>query len=189
MAALGLPVPPAFVLPIELCAAIAERRAAGAGRQLADGLARRHRLSRTARPARRSATARRPLLVSVRSGAARSMPGMLDTVLDVGCTPAAVRGLIAQTGNPRFAYDCRRRFLESYGSVVLGIEAGGFRRAARRTCSPPKAGRASRRSTARLWNGSPRAYQQTIEDEDEHARRRSDGAAPRRGARRSIAHG
>ncbi len=54
------------------------------------------------------------------------MPGMLDTVLDVGCVPAAVRGLIRMTGNPHFAYDCRRRFLESYGDVVLGIEAALF---------------------------------------------------------------
>ena len=65
---------------------------------------------------------RRPLLVSVRSGAARSMPGMLETVLDVGCTAAAVRGLIRMTGHPRFAIDCRRRFLESYGEVVLGVD-------------------------------------------------------------------
>ena len=69
---------------------------------------------------------RRPLLVSVRSGAARSMPGMLDTVLDVGCTPAAVRGLVRMTGHPRFALDCRRRFLESYGGVVLGIDPAAF---------------------------------------------------------------
>jgi pyruvate, orthophosphate dikinase len=54
------------------------------------------------------------------------MPGMLDTVLNVGCSPAAVRGLARMTGNPRFAYDCRRRFLESYGSVVLGIKPATF---------------------------------------------------------------
>ena len=69
---------------------------------------------------------RRPLLVSVRSGAARSMPGMLDTVLDVGCTPAAVHGLVRMTGHPRFAWDCRRRFLESYASVVLGLDPAPF---------------------------------------------------------------
>ena len=49
------------------------------------------------------------------------MPGMLDTVLDVGCTLAAVHGLVRMTGHPRFAWDCRRRFLESYGSVVLSL--------------------------------------------------------------------
>src|ERR1019366_10826984 len=69
---------------------------------------------------------RRPLLVSVRSGAARSMPGMLETVLNVGCTPAAVHGLVRMTGHPRFAWDCRRRFLESYASVVLGVDPATF---------------------------------------------------------------
>ena len=69
---------------------------------------------------------RQPLLVSVRSGAARSMPGMLDTVLDVGCTSAAVQGLIRMTGRPRLAWDCRRRFLESYAETVLGLDPAPF---------------------------------------------------------------
>jgi pyruvate,orthophosphate dikinase len=54
------------------------------------------------------------------------MPGMLDTVLDVGCTPAAVRGLVRSTGNPRFAWDCRRRFLEGYAETVLGLDPAPF---------------------------------------------------------------
>jgi pyruvate, orthophosphate dikinase len=124
MAALGLALPPAFVLPIELCAAIAKGEP-GAKQKLADGLdegiAFLERVT-----GKRFGDRRRPLLVSVRSGAARSMPGMLDTVLDVGCTPGAVRGLIRATGNPHFAHDCRRRFLESYGAVVLGIAAEAF---------------------------------------------------------------
>src|SRR5665811_2155627 len=80
----------------------------------------------------RSATGKRfgdgqqPLLVSVRSGAARSMPGMLDTVLDVGCTSIAVQGLIRGSGRPRLAWDCRRRFLESYAETVLGLDPGPF---------------------------------------------------------------
>jgi len=118
MAALGLPVPPAFVLPISLCAAIT----AGdqhARQSLANGLAEGIAFLEAA-TSKTFGDRRRPLLVSVRSGAARSMPGMLDTVLDVGCTPAAVHGLVRVTGNPHFAWDCRRRFLESYGSVVLG---------------------------------------------------------------------
>lgn len=119
MAALGLPVPPAFVLPVSLCAAIVRgdadaRQKLKAG--LADGIAFLEQAT-----GRTLGDRRQPLLVSVRSGAARSMPGMLDTVLDVGCTPAAVRGLIRSTGNPRFAWDCRRRFLESFAEVVLGI--------------------------------------------------------------------
>jgi pyruvate, orthophosphate dikinase len=121
MAALGLPVPPAFVLPVNLCAAIvagdsqaSDHVAAG----LREGIAFLERAT-----GRQFGSRRNPLLVSVRSGAARSMPGMLDTVLDVGCTAAVVNGLVRKSGNPRFAWDCRRRFLESYGHVVLGVEA------------------------------------------------------------------
>ncbi|CAM5775851.1 pyruvate, phosphate dikinase [Labrys miyagiensis] len=126
MAALGLPVPPAFVLPVDLCAAIVKhdpqaRRRLDEG--LAEGIAFLEEKTGT-----KLGDRRKPLLVSVRSGAARSMPGMLETVLDVGCTPAAIQGLVRVTGHPRFAWDCRRRFLESYGSVVLGLEEGLFAR-------------------------------------------------------------
>jgi pyruvate,orthophosphate dikinase len=125
VASLGLPVPPAFVLPIELCAAIVDGDSQ-ARQQLANGLAEGIEfLEETT--GRRFGDRRRPLLVSVRSGAARSMPGMLDTVLNVGCTPAAVHGLVRATGNPRFAFDCRRRLLESYGGVVLGISPITFK--------------------------------------------------------------
>ena len=124
MAALGLPVPPAFVLPVRLCAALAARDAQ-AERALQDGLKEGIAYLETV-TGKRFGDRRRPLLVSVRSGAARSMPGMLDTVLDVGCTPAAVRGLVRTTGNPRFAWDCRRRFLEGYAETVLGLEPAPF---------------------------------------------------------------
>ncbi len=124
MAVLGLPVPPAFVLPISLCAATVARRAE-AVRDLADGLTEGMAFLENA-TGKRFGDRRHPLLVSVRSGAARSMPGMLETVLDVGCTAAAVRGLVRMTGQPRFAIDCRRRFLESYGEVVLGVDRAAF---------------------------------------------------------------
>ena len=84
MAALGLPVPPAFVLPISLCAATLNGEARAA-RDLMEGLTEGIEFLETA-TGRRFGDRRRPLLVSVRSGAARSMPGMLDTVLNVGCT-------------------------------------------------------------------------------------------------------
>lgn len=119
MATLGLPVPPAFVLPVALCAAIV-RGEPGARRKLEDGIVEGLAFLEAA-TGRRFGDRRQPLLVSVRSGAARSMPGMLDTVLNVGCSREAVTGLIRMTGHPRFAWDCRRRFLESYGSVVLGL--------------------------------------------------------------------
>jgi len=124
MAALGLPVPPAFVLPIELCAAIIDKDAQ-ADRRLRDGLKEGMAFLERA-TGKRFGDRRDPLLVSVRSGAARSMPGMLDTVLDVGCTSDAVHGLIRATGRPRLAWDCRRRFLESYAETVLNFDPAPF---------------------------------------------------------------
>ena len=70
-----------------------------------------------------------PLLVSVRSGAAQSMPGMMDTVLNLGLNDAAVEGLAEQSGNPRFAKDAYRRFIQMYGDVVMGVEHENFEHA------------------------------------------------------------
>jgi len=120
MAALGLPVPPAFVLPVKLCADLADNTA-HAERHLREGLkAGIAYLEETT--GRIFGDHRRPLLVSVRSGAARSMPGMLDTVLNVGCTSVAVQGLIRSSGRPHLAWDCRRRFIESFSETVLGLD-------------------------------------------------------------------
>jgi pyruvate,orthophosphate dikinase len=124
MAALGLPVPPAFVLPVKLCAAVIAKDAR-AERHLHDGLKEGIEFLENA-TGKRFGDGRQPLLVSVRSGAARSMPGMLDTVLNVGCTSTAVQGLIRNTGRPRLAWDCRRRFLESYAETVLGLDPALF---------------------------------------------------------------
>src|SRR5262252_771603 len=124
MAALGLPVPPAFVLPIEACAGAAEADGA-AEQQIAEALNEGIVYLETA-TGRKFGDRRRPLLVSVRSGAAVSMPGMLNTVLNVGCTSAATRGLIRMTGNPGFAWDCRRRFLEGFAENVLGLDPSPF---------------------------------------------------------------
>ncbi|PNG26509.1 PEP/pyruvate-binding domain-containing protein [Methylocella silvestris] len=119
MNALGFAVPPAFVLPTALC------RPANAGEQPAlaaidEGLRAGVAFLEQA-TGRRFGDARRPLLVSVRSGAERSMPGMLETVLDVGLNEVTLRGLIRLTGNPRLAFDCRRRFIESFSEVVGGV--------------------------------------------------------------------
>ena len=124
MAALGLPVPPAFVLPVELCTAIV-RDDSQAKQKLTDGLSEGIAFLEKA-TGKLFGDRRRPILVSVRSSAARSMPGMLDTVLNVGCTSAAVHGLVRMTGHPCFAWDCRRRFLESYASVALGVDPASF---------------------------------------------------------------
>jgi len=121
---LGLPVPPGFVLGTDLCRGYFER-----GGRLPEGF--RERLAVELRQLENATgsffgSVRRPLLLAVRSGAAASMPGMMETVLDVGVNDAVVRGLIRRTGNPRLAWDCYRRLVESYGEVVLGCPARGF---------------------------------------------------------------
>jgi pyruvate, orthophosphate dikinase len=124
MAAAGVPVPPAFVLPISLCAGI-NAGDSDAARDMDDGL--RQGIAFLERATgTRFGDRRAPLLVSVRSGAARSMPGMMDTVLDVGASLVAVGGLTRMTGDPRFAWDCRQRFIESYATVVLGQDRAPF---------------------------------------------------------------
>lgn len=118
MARTGLPVPPAFVLSTALCrryrddaeAALADARA----------LTRRGMAALEAATARTFGDRRRPLLVSVRSGGAVSMPGMLETVLNVGLTPDSVHGLIRQTGDPRFAWDCCARLVRQLCAVAHG---------------------------------------------------------------------
>ena len=67
-----------------------------------------------------------PLLVSVRSGAALSMPGMMNTILNLGLTDASVEGLAKKTGNPRFAYDGYRRLIDMFGSTAMGVDHEHF---------------------------------------------------------------
>ena len=118
MNALGLDVPPAFVLATALCG---ERRAGEVRRLLEEGLG-----FLEAATGRRFGDRRRPLLVSVRSGAEKSMPGMLETVLDVGMTAETARGLMRLHGNPRLAFDCHRRFIEGWCEVVAGLPRAPF---------------------------------------------------------------
>lgn len=117
MADAGLPVPPGFVLPTSVCSAY-HGEGAGAFEESTRALVRRGVRALEATTARRFGSSRHPLLVSVRSGAPVSMPGMLDTVLDVGLTDASLAGLIRETGDPVFAWDCYRRLIESYAEVV-----------------------------------------------------------------------
>ncbi len=124
MSHIGLNVPPAFVLPTTLCAAVNQGDAKAleaVEHALRDGVARLE-----AAVQRRFGDARAPLLVSVRSGAAQSMPGMLETILDVGLNPASLRGLIGLTGNPRLAWDSYRRFTQMFAEVVQGAPASVF---------------------------------------------------------------
>jgi pyruvate,orthophosphate dikinase len=123
MAAAGLPVPPGFVLPAEWCGLPRETEAnAGALRAaLAKGINRVEAATGLG-----FGSARRPLLVSVRSGAALSMPGMMATVLDVGLNPETVEGLIRLTGNPRLAWDSFRRLVQGFADVVAGLAVAPF---------------------------------------------------------------
>ena len=124
MKRLGLNVPPAFVLPTELCAPVNRNDPqvlAALDQGLRDGIA---RLEETT--GRRLGGDRAPLLVSVRSGAPKSMPGMLATILDVGLNTQSVRGLIGLTGNPRLAWDSYRRFIQNYSEIVNGAPSAVF---------------------------------------------------------------
>jgi pyruvate,orthophosphate dikinase len=122
--ALRMPVPPAFVLPTSLCAGVIAEDAA-ALKAMRDGiLAGVGWLEATTK--RRLGDARTPLFVSVRSGAEKSMPGMLDTILDVGMNAASVHGLIRMTGNPRMAFDKYRRFVQMFAEVVAGAPSSRF---------------------------------------------------------------
>ena len=118
---LELPVPAGFTVPTELCRRyLAEGWPAGLDRALENHLA---RLEQKA--GRRLGDGDNPLLVSVRSGAPVSMPGMLDTVLNLGLNNATVEGLARQSGNPEFAWDSYRRFAEFYVAIVLEAELPG----------------------------------------------------------------
>jgi pyruvate, orthophosphate dikinase len=118
MTALGLPVPPGFIVTTEACNAYlaAGGFAAGMWEQVLAALANIERQS-----GKRLGDPARPLLVSCRSGAKFSMPGMMDTVLNIGLNDAVAEGLAALTGDARFAYDAYRRLVQMFGGVVLGI--------------------------------------------------------------------
>ena len=124
MARRGLPVPPGFVFGTDLCRDYLERGAAAFG-GLDEVLERElERLGSVT--GRRFGDPKRPLLVSVRSGAVVSMPGMMKTVLNVGLTETTLRGLVRLTGNPRLAPDCQRRFIQQFAEVVDGVKATRF---------------------------------------------------------------
>ncbi|SMP12273.1 pyruvate phosphate dikinase [Laceyella tengchongensis] len=120
MTRVGLPVPPGFTITTEAC-----RRFFAEGERLPEQVARE---LREALDALQEQTGKvlgnpdAPLLLSVRSGAVHSMPGMMDTILNLGLNDDTVEGLAKQTGNPRFAYDCYRRLIQMFGNVVLGLD-------------------------------------------------------------------
>ena len=123
MTNIGVPVPPGFTIACESCVAFL------ASQRVPDGLreevqANLQRLE--AATGRTLGDPKNPLLVSVRSGAPSSMPGMMETILNLGLNDATTAGLAAQSANPRFAYDSYRRFLQMYGDVVLDVPSAEF---------------------------------------------------------------
>lgn len=121
MARIGLPVPPGFTITTEVCTYFynnGRKYPASLGVEVKAGLE-----AVEKQMGKKFGDARDPLLFSVRSGARESMPGMMDTILNLGLNDDTVEGLSAKTGNPRFAWDCYRRFIQMYGDVVMGVHA------------------------------------------------------------------
>ncbi|MDO8632879.1 MAG: PEP/pyruvate-binding domain-containing protein, partial [Phycisphaerales bacterium] len=124
MTLIGLPVPGGFTITTQACAAYNDRGRkwpAGLEKQVREMLARLERVCR-----KKLGSAKDPLLVSVRSGAARSMPGMMETILNLGLNDTSVEGLAKVSGNRRFAFDAYRRLIMMYGATAKGIERERF---------------------------------------------------------------
>src|SRR3954452_5765920 len=125
MTNLGLPVPPGFTISTDACRAYLEK--GSEPDELADEVTE-HLRSLEQEMGRALGQPDGPLLVSVRSGAAVSMPGMMETVLNVGLNDESVRGLAEQSQDERFALDSYRRLLQMFGATVLGIDSEVFSR-------------------------------------------------------------
>ena len=122
MANLNLPVPAGFTITTEVCTAYYDNAGnypSGLKEEVASALSRVEKAMGA-----KFGDAKNPLLISCRSGARISMPGMMDTVLNIGLNDETVVGVIKRTGNERFAYDAYRRFVNMYGDVVMGVQAG-----------------------------------------------------------------
>ena len=127
MANIGLPVPPGFTISCQTC-----MEYANAGNVWPEGVLdtiHEYRLDLENRIGKKIGDAEDPLLVSVRSGAPMSMPGMMDTVLNLGLNDESINGLIKQTENPRFAWDSYRRFIQMFSNVVMGLDGDLFENA------------------------------------------------------------
>ena len=126
-----------------------------------------------------------PLLVSVRSGAKFSMPGMMDTILNLGLNDETVKALEAKSNNPRFAYDCYRRFIQMYGNVVLEIAKHDFDAGLRRPEEEGQ-GQAGYRADRRGSAGRHRRLQEAGREEDRQAVPAGRHGAARQGARDAV---
>src|SRR2546430_8256197 len=119
----ALPVPPGFTIQTEACREYMRHRGVSSqvDREMDEALNRLEELQ-----GQKLGKGENPLLVSVRSGAKFSMPGMMDTILNLGLNDQSVRALARRTNNPRFAYDSYRRLFQMFGNVVLGIQTPLF---------------------------------------------------------------
>ena len=124
MTNLGVPVPPGFTIATKVCDEYYKnngRWPVGLAKEVDKNMAKLERAMGA-----KLGDAEKPLLVSVRSGAAVSMPGMMDTVLNLGLNDAVIEGIIKRTANARFAYDIYRRFIDMFGNVVMGCDHAYF---------------------------------------------------------------
>ena len=124
MAGIGIPVPAGFTITTEICTYYYNNNGSYPERLKSDVKTALTKVEDIM--GSKFGDPENPLLVSVRSGARVSMPGMMDTVLNVGLNDTTIEGIIKKTGNPRFAYDSYRRFVSMYGDVVMGVKAGSM---------------------------------------------------------------
>ncbi len=125
MTQLGLPVPPGFVITTEACLAYLGKQKKGLGPELTQQI--RSSMAQLEKETGKGfGDPKDPLLVSVRSGAALSMPGMMDTILNLGLNRDTIEGLICLTGDERFVYDLYRRLIHLFASIALGVDEEGF---------------------------------------------------------------
>ncbi|HOO22843.1 MAG TPA: PEP/pyruvate-binding domain-containing protein, partial [Clostridia bacterium] len=124
MTALGMPVPEGFTITTEACTKYYDDGKTIASEIIEQVFAAMAILEKET--GKRFGDENNPFLVSVRSGARASMPGMMDTILNLGLNDISVKGLAKKTNNPRFAYDCYRRFIQMYSDVVCGLGKGFF---------------------------------------------------------------
>ena len=120
MAKIGLPVPPGFTITTEVCTYFYANKQSYP-KVLEEQV--RASVARTEKQlGKKLGDLKKPLLLSVRSGARDSMPGMMDTILNLGLNDETVEALATSSGNERFAWDCYRRFIQMYGGVVMGVQ-------------------------------------------------------------------
>src|SRR5215475_3498921 len=162
MASIGLPVPPGFTLTTEVCTAFYQNQRQypnDLAKQVSQAMARLEKAQGL-----KFGDKHKPLLVSVRAGALVSIPGMMDTVLNLGLNDATVDGLGEEADDPRFAWDSYRRFIQMYGSVVLGVDHHRFEEIIEHTKLDAGVTEDTQ-LTAQDWHRVAQSYKDMIENE------------------------